>query len=189
MKKTTLLLMRKTTLLLTVVATFFAVGAATPAFAADPDPDISPMGACGYNDYNYVNRSYGYVFTRASGSRSAVSGDPGVTLTISTSTAFTVTGTIGSNTQISVSMVILTVQQSLNVSITAGFTRTTTNSGAWTVPASYTNGGMLEIGARKYSGTVSKYRAKVSDCTNGAFISSVNYNAPQDGWYFKTTRL
>ena len=136
MKKTILLLMKKTTLLLTAVATVFAVEA-TPAFAADPD--VSPMGACGYGDYNYVNTSYGYVFTRASGTQSAVSGDPGVTISISTSTSFTVSGTLGGNTQISASIVVLTVQQSMSISITAGFTRTTTNSGAFQVPWDWTN--------------------------------------------------
>jgi hypothetical protein len=101
----------------------------------------------------------GYVFTRASGHPVRVSGDPGVTLTISTSTTFTVIGTIGANAQISGSVVVLTVQEQINVSITASISRATTNSGAWTVPASYTIGGRLEIGARKFSGIVSKYRA------------------------------
>jgi hypothetical protein len=179
--------LKKSSLLLAIVTAFSAFGVnATPAFAGPPP---TPQSACGADDYNYVDTSTGYTFTRASGNNASVSGDAGVTLTISTSTTFTVGGTIASNSQVSASIVIMTVSQALNISLTASISRTSTNSGAWTVPASYTNGGRLEIGARKYNGVVTKYRAKPSDCSNGTYISSASYNAPDDGWYFKHTQL
>jgi hypothetical protein len=178
--------LKKSSLLLATVTAFSAFGAtATPALAGPPTPKM----ACNLNDYNYVDTSTGYTFTRASGTNASVSGDAGVTLTISTSTTFTVSGTIASNTQLSASVVIITVNQAFNISITTGISRTSTNSGAWTVPASYTNGGRLEIGARKYKGVVTMYQAKPSDCSNGAYISSASYDAPDDGWYFQHSKL
>lgn len=145
--------------------------------------------ACGPNDFNYKTVGDAWTFTRANGTRAVVSGDPGVTLTISTTTTYTVGGTLGGNTQVSASIVILTIQQQLNYSITASLSGTTANSGSWTVPNSYTNGGRLEIGGRKHSGAVQKYRAKPQDCSNGALLGAASYNAPEDGWYFKHTKL
>jgi hypothetical protein len=178
--------LKKSSLLLATVTALTAFGAtAIPALAEE----VTPQAACGPNDFNYVDTSTGYTFTRASGNNASVSGDAGVTLSISTSTTFTVSGTIGSSTGLSASIVILTVKQDLNISITASISRTSTNSGSWTVPNSYTNGGRLEIGARKYKGVVTKYRAKPADCSNGAYISSASYNAPDNSWHFQHTKL
>lgn len=155
-------------------------------FAA-PAPAMA--AACGAGDFNYKTVGDKYTFTRANGTRAVVNGDPGVTLTISTTTTYTVGGTLGGTSQISASIVILTIQQQMNYSITASLSGTTANSGAWTVPKSYTNGGRLEIGARKHSGAIQKYAAKPKDCSNGKLVGATSYNAPEDGWYFKHTKL
>lgn len=176
-------------------ATAFAAlaigGITTPgyAMAARGQGSVTPQGACSAGDFNYVAVGDQWGFTRASGSNSAVSGDPGVTLTISRSRTFTVGGTLGGTSSISASVVVFTVQQQYDYSITASFSGTSTSSGSWTVPANYTNGGRLEIGARKHSGGVQKYAAKPRDCSNGRLVDATSYNAPEVGWYFKHVKL
>jgi hypothetical protein len=167
----------------------FAALAAGVVLAPVPATAASPRAACGAGDYNYQAVADTYVFTRASGANAVVSGDPGVTLSISKTTTYTVGGTLGGTSSISGSVIVATIQQQLNYSITATMSGTTTNSGSWTVPASYTNGGQLEIGARKHSGAIQKYAAKPADCSNGRLVATTNYNAPQVGWFFKTTKL
>jgi hypothetical protein len=171
------------------VAALAVGGVATPAMAASDLGLITPQGVCGAGDYNYEAVADSYTFTRASGNNSVVTGDPGVTLSISKTTTFTVGGTLGGTSSISASVVVATIQQQLNYSITASLSGTTTDSGTWTVPSDYTNGGRLEIGARTHSGAVQKYAAKPADCSNGRLVSATNYNAPEAGWYFKQTKL
>ena len=157
--------------------------------AAGNPGSATPKAACGIGDYNYEDVGDIRTFTRASGFNSAVSGDPGVTLTISRTTTFTVSGSLGATSSISGSVIVLTAQQQLNVTLTATFSGQSSSSGSWTVPSSYTNGGKLEIGSRKHRGTIEKFQAKPSNCTNGTLLASTTYNAPEDGWYFQHVKL
>jgi hypothetical protein len=176
--------------LASVLATMFIGGMSAPAMASGNPGKVHPHAACGASDYNYVDIDNGRTFTRASGPNSAVSGDPGVTLTISRTTTFTVGGSLGATMAISASAIVATVQQSINVTLTASISGTSTSSGAWTVPDSYTNGGQLQIGAMKHTGTIQKYHTKPADCSNGSLAATTSYNAPENsGWYFRHVRL
>lgn len=165
-----------------------AVGRPDPADAAPSTAAMTPDSACPNGGVAWEDEGDTYSFTQASGSNSRVSGDPGVTLSISTSTAFTETGSIGTATGITTSDVITTVKTDVNVTISKGYTKTSSNSGSWTVPASYTNGGALAIGTRKHRGSVQKWQVNAF-CAPSKIMSSVSYNAPETGWYFKRFRL
>jgi hypothetical protein len=173
-----------------VFATLFIGAMSAPAMASGHPGSITPHAACGAADYNYVDTGDTRTFARASGAHSSVSGDPGTTLTISRSTTFTVTGSLGVTSSISASAIVATAQSQLNITLSGSVSGTSSSSGAWTVPSSYTNGGALQIGAMKHSGMIKKYHAKPADCSNGAFVSSTTYNAPDDnGWYFHHVKL
>ena len=166
-----------------------SIGVSAPAFADAPKVGPTTNAACPNGGTTYRTVGDDYTFTRAAGNQAVVSGDPGVTLQISKTISFTVGGTLGGNTTVSASAVVLTVQQQLNYSITGSYTATSSNSGAWTVPATYTNGGRLEIGARKHTGWVYKYQLTATCSLGNQIGSGANYNAPEEGWYFKRSKL
>ena len=109
-----------------------------------------------------------------------------MTLGISTSTSFTVSGSITATTGISVSNVVASVKADVGVTIGSSKTGATTNSGSWTVPATW-NVGRLVIGAAKYSGSTRRY-IENSTCVL-VFQNSTSYNAPQQEWHFQTSRV
>lgn len=170
-------------------ATLLIGGMATPAMAADNPGSATPQAACGPGDYNYKDVGDVYTFTKASGFNSTVSGDPGITLNISRTTTFTVGGSLGITSSISGSIIVLTAQSQLGITLTASISGTSSSSGSWTVPNNYPRGGRLTIGARKHRGTIEKFRAKPADCTNGSLIASTSYNAPEEGWHFQHVKL
>jgi hypothetical protein len=172
----------------TAFAILLTATMASPAMAADSPGSASPHAACGIGDYNYEDVGDVETYSQAPGFYSKVSGDPGVTLSISRSVVFTVSGSLGATSSISGSVIVLTAQQQLNVTLTATISGTSSTSGAWTVPANYTNGGTLQIGAWKHRGTIEKFQAKPSNCTDGTLLSSTNYNAPEDNFYFRRSR-
>lgn len=135
----------------------------------------------------YKSSSSAGSFTQASGANSSVTGGPGVTLAISTSTTFTVSGSITATTGVTVSNVVASVKADVGVTIGASKSGTTTNSGSWTVPSSY-GSGRLAIGSMKYSGTTTKY-IENSSCTLVKQGSSATFNAPQQEWHFQTSRV
>jgi hypothetical protein len=128
----------------------------------------------------------GTSFAQASGANSAVTGGPGVTLTISRSTTFTVGGSITTTGGISASAVVATVKADIGVTVQSSRSGTTTNSGAWRVPGNY-RVGRLAIGSLKYSGRVTKYLENRACQQLG--LATVSYNAPRDEWHFQTSRV
>lgn len=165
-----------------------------PAFAEElpsnqNSPEIVvPYSQCPNGGTMYKAIKDSYKFKQASGSRSRVSGDPGVTLRISTSRTFSVSGTISSTSSVSASVVLATVQSQLGFSISTSFSGTTENSGSWKVPKSYKRGGALAIGARVHSGAVQRWTLNVK-CQPKNLVDAASYKAPQKGWYFKTYKL
>lgn len=127
------------------------------------------------------------TFKQASGNNSSVTGGPGVTLTISKSTSFTVGGSITKSADVGVDLVIASIKSSLGVTVQASRTGTSSTSGAWKVPSSY-KVGRLAIGANKYKGTVTKYLEN-KGCVNVKLGSSAKYNAPKKEWHFKTSKV
>ncbi len=126
-------------------------------------------------------------FTIATGRDSTVSGDSGVTLTISRSTTFGVTGTISSTTSVSASDVITTVKEDVGVSVAATKSGTSSTSGAWKVPSAWKRG-QLQIGAIKHKGSVQKY-VENKACKKVASGTAATYNIPETGWYFHHVKL
>ncbi|WP_156109993.1 hypothetical protein, partial [Cryobacterium sp. MLB-32] len=170
--------MKKTVATVIVTAVMVVVVGATSATAADP----SPQSLCSGSRVVYQSSTTGGPFVQASQANSSVTGGPGVTLGISTSTSFTVSGSITATTGISVSNVIASVKADVGVTIGSSKTGSTTNSGSWTVPATY-NVGRLAIGAAKYSGSTRRYLEN-SNCVL-VFQNSTSYNAPQQEWHFQ----
>lgn len=167
----------------TALAAMLLVGGANAASATD----VTPQGLCPGGREVYKASNSAVAFTQASGGNSSVTGGPGVTLSISTSTTFTVSGSIGTNVDITASAAILAIKQGYSVTVQASRSGTTTNSGSWTVPASY-NVGRLQIGAMKYAGTVTKYLENTS-CVLVKKGSTVTYNAPKNEWHFESSRV
>lgn len=172
----------KKTVATAIVAALMMLGGTTSAMAADP----SPQSLCSGSLVVYKSTTTGGPFVQAAQANSSVTGGPGVTLGISTSTSFTVSGSITATTGITVSAVVGSVKADVGVTIGASKTGTTTNSGSWTVPATY-NVGRLAIGAAKYSGTTTRYLEN-SSCTL-VYQNSTSYNAPQQEWHFQTSRV
>lgn len=127
------------------------------------------------------------TFKQASGNNSSVTGGPGVTLTISKSTTFTVGGSISGTADLSVGAVIAAVKGALGVTIQGSRAGTSSTSGAWKVPSTY-KVGRLAIGANKYAGTVTKYLEN-KGCVAVKIGSSAKYNAPKNEWHFKTSKV
>ncbi|GAB3142616.1 hypothetical protein [Marisediminicola antarctica] len=175
----------KKTLATAIIATLMVLGGTTSAMAADPG-NASPQGLCSGSRIVFKSTTTGGPFVQASQPNSSVSGGPGVTLGISTSTSFTVSGSITATTGITVSNVVASVKADVGVTIGASKTGTTTNSGSWTVPATW-NVGRLAIGTAKYSGTTKRYLEN-SACTL-VLQNSTSYNAPQQEWRFQTSRV
>lgn len=162
------------------------VGGATTA-SADDAPPISPLSLCSGSNIIYKTSNASTTFTQASQSNSSVTGGPGVTLAISTSATFTVSGTISSSVDVTASTVVASVKSSLGVSITTSKSGTTTNSGSWVVPLDYEIG-RLAIGSMKYKGTVTKYLEN-SNCVQVQQGTSAAYNAPVNEWHFQHTKV
>lgn len=156
---------------------------ATDASAAGASPDSLCSGDL------YVNRATNasITFTQASGPNSSVTGGPGVTLGISTSTTFTVGGSITASAEVDASAVVAAVKVSTGVTITTSKSGTTAVSGSWTVPSNWQLG-RLAIGSNKYQGTVTRYHER-KDCSLARVGSSALYNAPANEWTFNTTRV
>jgi hypothetical protein len=171
------------------VAAALFTGSVAPAYAAEPVSAAVPASTqslCPGNYVHYTVASSGYNFQQATGSMSYVSGDTGVTLSISTSTSFTVSGSLTTTGSITASSVVASVQASVGVTVTQTKSGTTTNSGAWTVPSNYLKGA-LAIGSLKYHGTVYKYLEN-SACVD-ILQATTAYNAPQNSWHFATFKI
>lgn len=167
------------------IAAFFVMAGSTAAMAADAG-DISPNSLCSGSRTVFQSRVSSSPFVQASGYNSSVTGGPGVTLVISTSTTFTVSGSITATTGISVSNVVASVKADVGVTIGQSKSGTTSNSGSWTVPSTYKIG-RLAIGAIKYSGTTTRYLEN-SSCTL-VYQNSTPFNAPQNEWHFQTSKV
>lgn len=166
-------------------AVALALFSGTAAMAAPVQSSVQTQCPQGGTEYEATNDSS--AFTQASGSNSSVSGGPNVKLSISTSTTYTVTGTLGATTTITASAVIGSVSQAFNVSIAESKSGTTSVGGAWTVPADYQIG-RLAIGSLKHSGTVTRYT--VNPNCSLTYHSSTSYNAPPSNeWTFTHTRV
>ncbi|GAA4682436.1 hypothetical protein GCM10025780_29880 [Frondihabitans cladoniiphilus] len=122
------------------------------------------------------------TFTQASGANSAVTGQGGVTLSISRSTTFTVSGTFTSTTGVTVSAGLAAIKEDIGVSVGVSHSGTSTSSGSWTVPSNWSYG-RLEIGSLKHRGTVQKY-IENTQCALNASGSAAIYNVPETGWTF-----
>jgi len=162
----------------------FALGlGVAPASASE----AGPLSLCsGSNQKNTANNK-SITFTRASGANSSVTGGPGVTLTISKSTTFSVSGSITGSSSVSASVVVATVQAQVGATIGASYSGTSSSSGAWTVPSTYQIG-RLEIGSNKYAGTVTHY-VENSNCVWVQSGTSAAYDAPAKEWHFKTSKV
>lgn len=127
------------------------------------------------------------TFTQAKGTNSSITGGPGITLTISRATTFTVGGSIGASADVSASAEIVTVKQAFNVTLTASKSGTSTSSGSWKVPANY-KVGRLAIGAFKYKGTVTRYLEN-KNCALVKYGAAAQYNAPANEWSFQRSKV
>ncbi|WP_299958652.1 hypothetical protein [uncultured Modestobacter sp.] len=147
------------------------------------------QGVQGLCEGGYVNvaSNTGVGFQQATGLNSSITGNRGVTLAISTSTTFTVTGTVSANTDISVGAALAAVKVNTGVSVAASKAGTTSASGAWVVPDTM-NVGRLQIGAMKYRGSVTRYRESAS-CARTKVGTSVSYNVPKNEWHFMTSKV
>ncbi len=110
-----------------------------------------------------------------------------MTLGISTSTTFTVSGSITATTGVTVSAAVASVKADVGVTIGTSQSGQTSNSGTWKVPASY-KVGRLEIGSNKYKGTVTRYLEN-KNCTLVQQGSAAIFNAPHKEWHFKTSKV
>lgn len=168
------------------LATLMMVGvlsSTVAVFSAGP----ASAGVCsGSYTFNKVTND-SITFTRATGSNSSVTGDTGVTLKISKSTTFKVSGSIDGSAEVSVAKVVAAVKAKLGATIAASRTGKSSTSGAWTVPPNYKKG-RLAIGSNKYKGTVTKYLENKA-CVNVKVGSSAKYNAPKNEWHFKTSKV
>lgn len=172
-----------------VVALFLAFGspASADSGTSTGGSEVSPASLCSGSYTFFKTNNTGIQFTQASQPNSSVTGGPGVTLSISTSTTFTVSGTVSASAEVSTSAIFASVSATMGVSITNSKSGTTTNSGSWTVPSNW-NIGRLAIGAMKYKGTVTKYLEN-KDCVDVQVGSSASYNAPQNEWHFQTSKV
>lgn len=176
-----------------LVVAALMLGGGTSAFAdtaTNPTAQSStpsPQSLCSGSLIVYHSSTGAGAFSQASGPNSAVTGSAGVTLAISTSTSYTVSGSITATAGVSVSNVVATVKADVGVTIGQSKTGTTTNSGSWTVPSSY-NIGRLAIGALKYSGSVTKYLEN-SNCVLIQQGSPATFNAPRNEWSFQASKV
>ncbi len=127
------------------------------------------------------------TFTPATGKDSSVTGNSGVTLTISRSTSFAVTGTFSSTTGVTLQAGVAAVKQDYGWSVAVNKTGTSSSSGAWKVPSSYKIG-RLSIGALKHRGTIQQY-VQNRACKNVATGKSASYNMPENGWSFQHSKV
>jgi hypothetical protein len=169
-----------------IVAGSGSAASAAPGKAAD-DGQVRPNAECSGSNIVYKTTGVSSVFTQAAGSLSSVTGGPGVTLEISTSETFEVSGSISATTSVSLSSVVASVQQDVGVTIGVSKSGTTTNAGSWTVPSDYVLG-RLALGAVKYSGTTTQYLEN-SGCNLIKQGESAAFDAPSQEWSFQTSRV
>lgn len=174
-----------------VVAAAIVFGGGTTAFAAAPASVVgtalaSPDSQCS-GSLTVYRSSASTAFTQASGPNSSVVGSTGVTIGISTSTTFTVGGSITASSTVSASAAIASVSATYGATITATKSGTTTSSGSWMVPASYQIG-RLSIGAFKYRGLTTRYLEN-SACVLVKLGTSASFNAPRNEWAFITSKV
>ena len=155
--------------------------------AANAAPSSVKSSLCSGSTIVYKNSTTGSAFTQASGVNSSVTGGGGVTLQISTSTTFTVSGSITATADVSASVAIATVKQGYGVTIGASKSGTTSTSGSWKVPSTY-KVGRLQIGAMKYTGSVTKY-VENKACVLAQVGKAATYNAPKQEWHFQTSKV
>lgn len=146
-----------------------------------------PTGVCSGGKVTYKATYSPEKFTQAIGKNSSVTGGPGVTLGISTSTSFTVGGSITTTTDVSVDAVLATVKVGVGVAVTESKSGTTSTSGSWKVPKSY-KVGRLAIGSMKYKGTVARY-VENRNCVRVMTGSSARYDIPVDEWHFQRSKV
>jgi len=139
----------------------------------------------GVTFYKATNNST--TFTQASGRDSSVTGSNGITLTISRSTTFGVTGTFSATTSVSVNAGVAAVKQDYGWSVAVNKSGTSSSSGAWKVPNSYKIG-RLTIGALKHRGAVQQF-VQNRACKNVATGSAATYNMPENGWSFQHSKV
>lgn len=156
-----------------------------PTLVAD-DNGIAPMALCSGGRVVVKNSLTSY-FKRANGDFSSVSGDPGVTLALSTSRTYTVTGTVTASATVTASVAVASASATAGGSVAASYAGTTQASGSWTVPSNYKKG-RLEIGSDMYKGTVTKYMEN-RNCDLVKQGSSATINAPRKELHFKRTKV
>lgn len=151
-----------------------------PAQAA---PALVPQSQCGNHVFYRVHNKAIY-FKQAKGKYSSVAGDPGVTLGISKSRTFTISGSITSTVDVQADVVFAKVGASVGVTVGGSYSGQSEISGSWTVPHTrkYRNGGVLSIGTRKYKGVIRKFE-ETGSCNN-KLIWKAYYNLPQQRFYF-----
>jgi hypothetical protein len=172
-----------------VITGFLLVSGASTATAAVPTGvgTVKPQSAGGCDPATtYKDENDTYKFTQASGSGSGVIGGPGVTLTISRSTSFTVSDSVETTGGFTASIDIAAVNAAISPTVGVSFSGESTSSGAWTVPSSYTRG-ELEIGTDLHSGDVARWTT-YTDCTSKKTATS-NYKLPVHAWDFEHFKL
>lgn len=164
-------------------------GAGDPADYSIAD-EISTF-ACVPGRSAYVTSVGGNGFQRASGANASITGGPGVTLTISRSTTFTVGGSITATADVGASVAWKLISAKLGgalaVGVNASFAAMSSSSGAWTVPSTYKTG-RLEIGAIKYQGKVQKIKYNTG-CGIVNVGTAATFNVPKDEWHFRHTKV
>jgi hypothetical protein len=88
---------------------------------------------------------------------------------------------------VSADAVVASVSAEVGVTVSEDYSATTSTSGSFTVPADWTGGGRLAMGANVYSGVVTK------SLENRACVlvdqGSATFSVPGNEWVFQTTQL
>lgn len=153
--------------------------------------NVSTTLACVPGRTTYVTTASANGFQRASGANASVTGSAGVTLSISTTTTFTVGGSVTGTVDVGVSAAWKLISAKLGgavaVGVNASFAGASTSTGAWTVPSTYKTG-RLEIGAIKYVGRVQKVKYNTG-CGIVNVGTAATFNVPKDEWHFRHTKV
>lgn len=160
--------------------------AATPIQSAPVSEASSPApdGVCSGGWVYTTTKTSGPTFQQAAGA--SVSGDGGITLSLSRSKTYTVTGTISGSTSAEAGVIFAKASATVGASVALSHSSTITSGGTWTVPSNWA-GGRLTAGSMKYGGGWKKFQ-ELPNCSL-VLNKSGTWNGPKLEWHFKTERL
>lgn len=183
-----------------LITTAVAAGlllAGAPAEASEPLPPrpagadlggghVTPQALCDGRAYYTTKVTSGPTFKQAKQSGAAVTGGPGVTLSITRSKSFTVSGSVTGTAGFDAGAIIAKASASVGVTLGASYSSTITHGGSWKVPRTW-KVGELAVGSLTYSG---KWYQKRELPTCRIYTSkSGSFKAPRKSFHFNTRRV